>query len=389
MRSFALVPFGAYTRILLRAHAGHIVTVMAALLMLALTLDLAQRGERLIAQSGQTSLPALVLHVGRYMVLRLADLIPVLLPLGSFMGLFWSEITLTQTRERVAVWNGGRTPLQSLAPILLIGAVLGLVQIACLGWLRPAAVGVQIAERLGSYGTRFDRTPGAGGERWIKLPDHLIRARIDYPARALMDVDLFETTREGRLTGRLRAERGEPLGDGRWRFDRGSRWTGPPDGVPDFTRGTGEARWFDTETLALPLEPLWLAWLGVDARHIPTGQLGELAGMAHRLPDGPAYRTWWHVRFAQVLLPLGMMLVASALSMMMIGQRVAFGAMMAVGLTGYFLHVSINIAVWLGEYGRIPAVVATWLVPLVLIGTGLYLMLRLQQPGRRPAAAMA
>lgn len=386
MRTFALVPFGAYTRTLARAHAGHIATVMAALLMVALTLDLAQRGERLVAQAGNAALPAIVWHVVRYMVLRLADLTPVLLPLGSFMGLFWSEITLTQTRERVAVWNGGRTPLQSLVPVLMIGAVLGAVQVACLAWLRPAAVGIQIAERLGSYGERFDRTPGAGGERWIKLPDHLIRARIDYPARALMDVDLFELTREGRLAGRVRAERAEPDGAGRWRFTRGSRWTGPPDGVADFARGTGEARWFDTETLALPLEPLWLAWLGVDARHIPTGQLGELAAMADRLPDGPAFRTWWHIRFGQALLPLGMMLVASALSMILIGQRATFGAMMAVGLTGYFLHVSISISVWLGEYGRIPAVLATWIVPLLLIAAGLALMLRLQRPARRSFA---
>jgi hypothetical protein len=383
MRQLALVPFGAYTRTLARAHAGHIATVMAALLMVALTLDLAQRGERLVAQAGNAALPAVVLHVARYMALRLVDLIPVLLPLGSFLGQFWSEITLTQTRERIAIWNGGRTPLQSLVPLVLVGAVLGAVQVACLAWLRPAAVGIQIAERLGSYGERFDRTPGAGGERWIKLPDHLIRARIDYPARALMDVDLFEMTPTGRLAGRLRAERAEPDGPGLWRFSRGSRWIGPPDGVPDFASGTGEARWFATETVALPLEPLWLAWHGVDARFIPTGQIGTLAAMADRLPDGPAFRTWWHIRFGQALLPLGMLLVASAMSMVLIGQRASFRAMMAVGLTGYFLHVAISITVWLGEYGRLPALAATWAVPLMLIAAGLLIMVRLERSGRR------
>uniref|UniRef100_UPI001953B4A5 hypothetical protein n=1 Tax=Klebsiella aerogenes TaxID=548 RepID=UPI001953B4A5 len=68
-------------------------------------------------------------HLGWYLALRLADLTGSLMPLGTFLGLFWSEVTLTQTRERVVIWNGGRSPLQALVPLAIVGAVCGMIQV--------------------------------------------------------------------------------------------------------------------------------------------------------------------------------------------------------------------------------------------------------------------
>ncbi len=382
VRRFALVPFGTFTRTLALAHARHIGTVVAALLIVALTLDLAPRAEWIASQSQNRSAAGVTLHVLWYLGLRICDLIGNLLPLGCFLGLFWSEITLTQSRERVIVWNGGRSPLQTLVPLAVLGLLLGAFQVTALAVLRPGAVAIQIEQNIGEYGRRFDRRLPPATWRWITLPNHLIQARIDYRASRLVNVQLFEFSDAGRLNGRIEAAAAEPAGTpGRWRFADGARWDAP-DASPDAQQtDTGPARRFDTEMENLPLDPLWLANFGIDPRYLPQATLAALAARAD-VPEPAGYRTWWQVRVAQFFLPFGMMLLASALATWLIGQSTAFKPMILIGLSGYFLYVSNNVVVWLGEYGQLPAALSAWLMPLAMIAAGLTLMTWLERRGQ-------
>ncbi|WP_296575666.1 LptF/LptG family permease [Phreatobacter sp.] len=379
-RHFGLVAFGTYTRTLTLAHASHIGTVVAALLIVALTLDLAARANQVVAQASG-GVPGLILHMGWYLLLRICDLIGNLLPLACFMGLFWSEITLTQSRERIVIWNGGRSPLQSLMPIAVLGVLLGALQVTALAVLRPTAVGIQIETQLGGHGEWFDRQLKPEERRWIVLPNHMVQARIDYRNRTLVDVQLFELSEAGRLAGRMAAASAVPADvPGIWIFRNGSRWTAPAEGAPSPAQGTGTARRFAEERIALPLEPLWLANLGIDARYLPQPTLSQLASIKGL--NEPSYQAWWHVRIAQAVLPLGMMLMASALAMTLLAQRTLFRPMILIGLAGYFLYVTNNIVVWLGEYGQLPPLLAAWLMPLAMIVTALGLMMRMERAGR-------
>lgn len=381
-RRFALVPFGTYTRTIALAHARHIGTVTAALLIVAMTLDLAPRAEWIASQAPSRSLPGIVLHFLWYLSLRMADLIGNLLPLACFMGLFWSEVTLTQSRERVVIWNGGRSPLQTLVPLAILGVVFGALQVTALSVLRPGAVAIQIEQGLGEYGRRFDRRLHPDARHWITLPNHLIQARIDYRASRLVDVQVFEFSDSGRLNGRIEAAAAEPTSvPGRWRFHDGSRWDAPDADPSSRPTDTGAARRFAAEDDHLPLDPLWLASFGIDARYLPSSVLATLASRPD-IPDASSYRTWRQVRFAQFLLPFGMMLFASCLATALIAQRTAFKPMILIGLGGYFLYVSNNIVVWLGEYGQVPAIPAAWLMPLAMVASGLALMTWLERRGR-------
>lgn len=378
-RPFGLVPSGTFTRTLALAHARHLATVITALLIVALTLDVAPRADRILASAPDQGLFGLVRHLGAYIALRLADLTGTLLPLGSFLGLFWSEVTLTQTRERVVIWNGGRSPLQSLVPLALVGAVCGIVQTASIGLFRPLAVAYQIEHGIGEYGRRFDRSL-KDEPRWITLDHQMVRARLDYRQSRLVDPEVFEVSPDGRLVARIAARSAVATAPGSWTFTQGSRWTAPPQGAPAPV-GADDARWFDTETVALPLDPLWLAHYGIDARYLPQETLAALAGRGEAIPDAASYSTWWHVRLAQILLPFGMMVLASAMAMTLIPHRLAFGALMTIGLTGYFLHVATNIFVWIGEYGRFPATLAAWGMPLAMIAAAFVLLVRLDRAG--------
>ncbi|MCZ0732949.1 LptF/LptG family permease [Phreatobacter sp. AB_2022a] len=379
-RRFGLVPLGTFTRTIALAHARHLATVITALLIVALTLDVAPRADRILASAPDQGLFGLVRHLVAYIALRLADLTGTLLPLGSFLGLFWSEVTLTQTRERVVIWNGGRSPLQALVPLALVGVVCGLVQVASIGLFRPLAVAYQIEHGIGEYGRRFDRSLKAE-PRWITLDNQMVRARLDYRQSRLVEPEVFEVSPDGRLVARIAARGAVAAGNGIWTFSDGSRWTAPRPGGPA-PAGADDARWFDTEAVALPLDPLWLANHGIDARYLPQATLAALASRGDSVPDAASYSTWWHVRVAQILLPFGMMVLASALAMTLVPHRLAFGALMTIGLTGYFLHVATNIFVWIGEYGRFPAVFAAWGMPLAMIAAAFVLLVRLERAGR-------
>ncbi|WP_170181957.1 LptF/LptG family permease [Phreatobacter stygius] len=382
-RSFGLVPLGTFTRTLALAHARHVATVVAALLIVGLTLDVAPRADRILAQAANQSALGITGHLVWYIALRLADLTGSLMPLGTFLGLFWSEVTLTQTRERVVIWNGGRTPLQAIVPLAIVGALCGMIQVASIGILRPAAVAYQIAHGLGDYGERFDRRL-QDVPRWITLDNQMIKARLDYRQRRLVDVDVYEVSADSRLVSRVAASSARPAAEaGRWIFTQGSRWTAPREGDPTPATGAGDAWWFDEETITLPLDPLWLENSGIDARYLPQATLAALASRGDGIPDAASYSTWWHARFAQAFLPFGMMVLASAMAMTLIAHRLKFSAMMTIGLTGYFLHVATNIFVWLGEYGRFPPVVATWGMPLAMIGVAFALLIRLDRMGQR------
>ena len=92
-------------------------------------------------------------------VLRLPDLLPPFMPFAAFLGVVWSESAFTESRERLLIWNSGRSPLFCLMPALLAGLLMGAFLFARGCFARPAAIHVQMAERLGREGVRLDRSP--------------------------------------------------------------------------------------------------------------------------------------------------------------------------------------------------------------------------------------
>src|SRR5579859_6880261 len=193
-RTIYLTPFGLYSRYMLGAYLRHTMMVSAALMTIALTIDL---WPQVALFSGNP------LHVmwslGRLAVLRLSDLLPPFIPFATFLGVVWSESAFTESRERLLIWNSGRSPLFCLMPALLAGLVVGISLFALDAWLRPAAIHVQIDEKLGREGIRLDRSQ-SGGSHWIALPDGLLRADIEYgPPLKLHDVTIYKLDTVGHL----------------------------------------------------------------------------------------------------------------------------------------------------------------------------------------------
>ena len=66
-----------------------------------------------------------------------------------------------------------------------------------------------------------------------------------------------------------------------------------------------------------------------------------------------------------MILPAGMVLLATSLSLLLLPYGASFNAMVGMALAGYAGHVSMRAFVLLGEHGYVQASVAAWTTPVI------------------------
>jgi lipopolysaccharide export system permease protein len=383
VRPTHLAPFGIHTRIMLVSYLSHTLMVAAALMTIALTIDLWPQVPLLTADGGG---PIVIWRIVRLTVLRLPDLLPPFLPFAAFLGVVWSESAFTESRERMLIWNSGRSPLLCLTPAVLAGLILGGGQFALDAWLRPAAIHVQIDEKLGREGIRLDRTQ-SGGNHWIALPDGLLRAEIEYgPPVKLHNVTIYKLDSQGHLNEVDTAALAEPLPGGRWRLTQGRYWRALYEGegtvISNQVQSEETETPFGTRTIAMSLNELWLRNLGLSPQYLRLGELHELARAQIVSRDLSGYRTRIQTVFGEVLFALGMTLLGASLAMLYFAYAVRWQALVTVLLAGYLAHFASKALSLMGEFDYISPIVAGWLTPVLLLaGVGAVLAVIQKQRG--------
>jgi lipopolysaccharide export system permease protein len=364
-RPIYLTPFGLYSRYMLGAYLRHTVMVAAALMTIALTIDLLPQVSLF---SGN---PLHVMwSIVRLAALRLSDLLPPFIPFATFLGVVWSESAFTESRERLLIWNSGRSPLLCLAPALFTGLLMGAFLFAIDAWLRPVAIHVQMAEVLGREGVRLDRGK-SGGTHWIALPDGLLKAEIQYgPPLELHDATVYKLDTDGHLAEVDTATAALPAGNGVWRLTDGHYWRAEfADQGRVLTTGAHEENEipFKTRTIVMNLDELWLSNLGLSPQYLSLSDLGRLAHAQIMSRDLSGYKTRLQTVFSETLFTCLMAFLAAALSMLYFAFATRWFALVAVLLAGYLAHFASKAFSLMGEFGYIPPLVAGWLAPLLLI----------------------
>jgi lipopolysaccharide export system permease protein len=377
-RAIHLTPLGLYTRYMLGTYLRHILMVIAALMTIALTIDLWPQ-----VPLFQGSALHVVTGIARLAALRLPDLMPPFLPFATFLGVVWSESAFTESRERLLIWNSGRSPLYCLTPALLAGLVMGAGLFVLDAWLRPAAIHVQIAEKLGREGLRLDRTQ-SGGSHWMALPDGLLRADIEYgPPLKLHNVTVYKLDSDGHLFEVDTAAQASPMAGDLWQLQDGEYWHANPaeaGNVLSTAANKEEAEApFKTRSIPMVLDELWLRNLGLSPQYL---SLGELRGLAHARimsRDLSGYQTRLQIVFGEVLLTSAMALIGAALAMRYFAFQTRWTALVGVLLAGYLAHFASKAFQLMGEFGYMAPALAGWLAPLLLIMTVIGVLLAIQK----------
>jgi len=357
---------GLYTRYMLGAYLRQTMMVVAALMTIALTIDL---WPQVTLFSGD--LPHVVFAIARLAVLRLPDLLPPFIPFATFLGVVWSESAFTESRERLLIWNSGRSPLLCLTPALLAGLAMGVVLFAMDGWLRPAAIHVQIAEKLGREGIRLDRSQ-SGGRHWIALPDGLLRADIEYgPPLRLHNVTVYKLDTEGHLAEVDTASVAQLLTKGRWLLQEGQSWLASADEPGNVLSTTANAEElevpFKARSIPMALDELWLRNLGLSPQYLRLGELRQLARAQIMSRDLSAYQTRLQLIFGQTLFTITMALIGAVLAMLFFAYQTRWFALVGVLLAGYLAHFASKAFQLMGDFGYMAPFFAGWLAPLLLL----------------------
>jgi lipopolysaccharide export system permease protein len=380
-RSVYLTPFGLYSRYMLGAYLRHTMMVAAALMTVALTIDLWPQVALFTGDPISVTLGLL-----RLTALRLPDLLPPFVPFAAFLGVVWSESAFTESRERLLIWNSGRSPLFCLMPALFAGLILGAFLFVVDVIARPAAIHAQMAERLGREGVRLDRSQ-SGGAHWIALPDGLLRAEIEYgPPVKLHDTTIYRLDSEGHLSEVDTAALAEPIGKGLWRLTQGRYWRADTANRGDVISTVGAAQEketpFQTRTIAMNLNDLWLRNLGLSPQYLYLSDLRTLARSPIMSRDLSGYKTRLQLEFGEVLFTVAMTLMGAALSLHYFAYATRWFALVAVLLIGYLAHFASKAFILMGEFGYVAPFWAGWLAPLLLLlGLGRVLMVLQKKRG--------
>ena len=362
-----LTPFGLYTRYMLGAYLRQTMMVIAALMTIALTIDL---WPQVPLFSGNPL--HVVFGILRLALLRVPDLLPPFVPFAAFLGVVWSESAFTESRERLLIWNSGRSPLFCLVPALLAGLVMGLGLFALDAWLRPAAIHVQMAEKLGREGIRLERSQ-SGGSHWIALPDGLLRADIEYgPPVRLHNVTVYKLDTEGHLAEVDTAALAQPLTKDRWLLQDGRSWeasASEPGNVLTTTANREELEVpFKARSIAMALDDRWLRSLGLSPQYLRLGDLKALARAKIMSRDLNGYQTRLQLIFGEILFTAVMSLLGAVLAMLYFAFQTRWLALVGVLLAGYLAHFASKAFQLMGEFGYMAPFFAGWLAPLLLLG---------------------
>lgn len=365
-RPIYLAPFGLYSRYMLGAYLRHTVMVSAALMTVALAIDLLPQ----VALFNGGPLQV-IFSLAQLAVLRLPDLLPPFVPFAAFLGVVWSESAFTESRERLLIWNSGRSPLFCLVPALFAGLLIGAFLFGLDVFARPAAIHVQMDERLGREGIRLDRSQ-SGGMHWIALPDGLLRAEIEYgPPLKLHDATIYRLDSEGHLAEVDTAAIAQPMGNDLWRLTSGRYWRANSADRGDVLSTGGTPREketpFESRTIAMSLNDLWLRNLGLSPQYLYLKDLRILAHAQIMSQDLSGYKTRLQLDFGEAVFTVLMALMGAALSLHYFAYATRWFALVAVLLAGYLAHFASKAFILMGEFGYIAPFWAGWLASLLLL----------------------
>jgi lipopolysaccharide export LptBFGC system permease protein LptF len=380
LRAIHLSPAGRHTRYMLAGYLRHVFMVTSVLLAIALTIDLWPQ-LHLITDSQGHSVPIAIWRVLRFSVLRTPNLVAPFLPFATFLGVVWTEVAHTRAGERMLVWNSGRSPIQCLTPAILLGIILGAVEFTMDAHLGPAAMAVQMQERLGLDGQRLDRTRREDSH-WITTSGGLLSTEIEYgPPPVLHHPTFYQLDARGQLTEVNIATVARQLpGTNLWLMHDGRVWSsqGEPttDGAADPTLTLGNSPGetmvpFAERTVQLEIDPLWLSVFGMEPQYLSMPVLRALAQLDSGPPSKGPYRTRLQVLYGEALLPGAMALLAASLSFLLLAYSTRPRALVGILFTGYLAHFATKACLLMGQNGYMSPIMAGWLVPAALFGVTL------------------
>lgn len=333
------------TRYLSRRFATHYALVLVGLTALALTFELMEEADNVLARShGEAS--ALL----RFSALRLPDIVSQMLPFAALLGALLTFGLLLRHSELVAMWASGVSRVGLMRALLPAGLVLAVLQFALDDRAVPAALdalsawGVSDVHKRGFMHSSGDAVWLLSGSDIVRLPGNGTRAG------RLEDLRIFRRDDSGLLVDVLDAKTAEPTGDA-WMLSDVTRRTVDPPQIETLPKLLWNGR----------LDANHIPLISRDLREMPIDQIRILiANEGYGQRPTSLYQTWFHYRIASAFRSLALIVLVVALAQRF--QRAgAIGTLLMVGVASGFSYVVFDGgSLAMGEAGSLPPWIAAW-----------------------------
>ena len=374
-----------YTRYLVRQHLWRIFVVAVLIVAIVTPIHVGSHvddtWEAAVAH-GRSGARDLLLFVG----LRATDVVSQTFSFAFFLGLLWSEASLSLSGRRLMTQIAGRSIAAGVPALLAVAALSVPVQFLLQNYARPHAVLTLVDERIGTYRQYVSNENGPHGN-WVSAGDRILQARaIDRYAGEFREVTLYAFAADNRLQEVLVAARIAPdAASGRWRAEDGYSAT-IPEALHPGASGSGAVP-FGARILDLGIDPLWMRYNGIQPIYIPMADLIRLARSAGIPADQPDYAAGLQVRLAKSFIPALLSVLAAGTFLLGTRRRTVVRAA-AISLGAAYLGVAASDAAGaFGQSQHFAGGVGAWLSPLLLLVLCAFILWRLHRvAGPVPAA---
>ncbi|SLN76204.1 LptF/LptG family permease [Oceanibacterium hippocampi] len=339
--------------------------LMAGGVMLALSFDLMERADNVLAREGG-GIPALA----GYALLRLPDIAADLMPIASLLATALAFGELMRHRELVALWNTGLSNFGVVRSLWPAAALLVLFSVTLDNVAVPYAADGLRDRGLGPYRDISSNNPN--DVVWVHHGDLIFRFPATASAEGIANpFSIFRRAADGILVERIDVQRAHPTRTG-WQFEDVTRYPVESSRAIRHDREEWNAE--------LPLENI-----GLLAREPRELSLPLLYKLKNDDTQGTLARqrlaSWFHHRLAGIVKPILIILLVVALAhdgrlaasfTRLLIATIAFGF-------GYMMLERWALAT--GAVGFLPPWLSAWGPPIALFSLAATLLFR-----REPAA---
>lgn len=314
-------------------------------------------------------------------LLKLPHMIEIFLPYSVLIGGMLALTRLTRSQELVVARASGISVWQFLAPVLLLGLLLGITSITMLNPLAAAMIS-RYEQLEGRYisGRPSLLTISASG-LWLRqresaaatvnnktVEEYILRAqRISQTDMSFSNVTVFAFEGNDNFIARIDANTAK-LGAGYWEFD--DAVISIPGLMPE-----------QNAVYHLPTK-LELSEIRDSFAEPRTLSFWQLSRFIKTLEDAGfdalRHRVYWHATLAQPFMLFGMVLLAAVFSLRL--PRKGRVSLMILGalVTGFSLFFIVNLFHVFGYSGGLPVALAAWTPPGIVTTSALALLLHLE-----------
>jgi lipopolysaccharide export system permease protein len=344
--NFQFFPSRTITFYMARMFLVRCVAVLAALVLILMTLDLLGESGKILAYPGNGDA-----QLWHYVSLRIPQLIARFLPFSVLLGTLITFATLNQHSEVISMKAAGISAHQIIAPLIIASLGIGLLTFAFQELVVTRANTTLRVWDAVDYGP-IPPEPGVLTNVWVKYGDDLIHAGQVFGKRnraRLRNITIYDRT-GGTLVATVTATEAVPEGRG-WRLSE----------VRRFDVGSGREQTFPTLSFGEGMTPDQFTMSNVNADEQGFRQLGR---SIHELsvsgrPTGPLEANRWHKvsgPVSAVLMPLLAGIAAFGLAR---SGRLLLRVILGMAL-GFAYFVIDNFALAMGNFGAYPPWLAAW-----------------------------